>query len=70
MQSELGKPFEIRDIGERLETLCFRVDNLENLISSYNNHNSELQVVTTEQPIDLVNNQEQQVNTFYFCLIK
>ena len=73
MRSKSGKFFEIRDIEEKfekiernerkLETLCSRVDNLENLGSRYNNNNNgELQAVTTEQPSDLGNSQEQQVN--------
>jgi hypothetical protein len=71
VRSKSGKFFEIRDIEEKfekiernerkLETLCSRVDNLENLGSRYNN-NGELQAVTTEQPSDLGNSQEQQVN--------
>ena len=66
---------EIREIEEKLEkieknerklkTLCSRVENLENLSSRYNNTNGELQVMTTEQPSDVGNRQEQQVNTFF-----
>ncbi len=74
MRCKSGKFFEIRDIEEKfekiernerkLETLCSRVDNLENLGSRYNNNNNdELQYVETEQPSDLRNSQEQQVNT-------
>ena len=53
---------EIRDIQEKLETLCSRIDNLENLSSTNNNNNHELKVVTTEQAGDVGNRQEQQVN--------
>ena len=53
---------EIRDIQEKLETLCSRVDNLENLSSRYNNNNGELQVVTTEQLNGVGNRQEPQVH--------
>jgi hypothetical protein len=56
---------EIREIKEKLKTLSSRVDNLENLISRYNNTNGELQVMTTEQPSDVGNRQEQQVNTSF-----
>jgi hypothetical protein len=56
---------EIREIEEKLKTLSSRVDNLENLSSRYNNTNGELQVMTTEQPSDVGNRQEQQVNTFF-----
>ena len=56
---------EIRDIQEKLKTLCARVDNLENLKSTNSiNNNGELQVVTTEQPSDVENTQEQQVTVF------
>jgi len=54
---------EIRDIQEKLETLSSRIDNLESL-SSKNKNNDELQVVTSEQPSDVANRQEQQVFTF------
>ena len=74
MKSKSGKPLEIREIEEKLEkidknerkweTLCSRVENLENLSSRYNNTNGELQVMTTEQPSDVGNRQEQQVNIF------
>ena len=73
MKSKPGKLLEIREIEEKLEmieknerkleTLCSRVDNLENFKRHYNN-NGELQVVTTEQPSDVGNRQEQQVKTF------
>ncbi len=56
---------EIRGIQEKLETLCSRVDHLENLSSTNNNiNNGESKDVTTEQPINLGNRQEQQVYTF------
>ena len=77
MKSKSGKLFEIRDIEEKLEniernerkleTLCSRVDHLENLNSrcnNNNNNNGELQAVTTEQPSDLGSSREQQVNSF------
>ncbi len=62
MKSKSGKRLEIRDIQEKLETLCSRVDNLENLSSRLNKNNGELQVVTIEQPGDV--GQEQQVYSF------
>jgi len=55
---------EIREIKEKLENLCSRVDNLGNLSSTNHNNNSELEVVTTEQPNDVGKTQEQQVYTF------
>ena len=58
------KLLQIRVIQEKLETLCSRVDSLENLSSRYNNNNVELQVVTTEQINDVGNIQEQKVNAF------
>ena len=71
MRSKSGKLFEIGDIEEKLkkiernerklETLFFRVDDLEK--SSYNN--GGIQVVTIAQPIDVANSQVQQVNAFY-----
>jgi hypothetical protein len=65
VKSKTREPLEIRIIQEKLETLCSRVDDLENLSSRYNNNNNgELQVVTTEQPDDFGNRQEQQVYTF------
>ena len=64
MKSKSEKLLEKRDIEEKLETLCSRVDNLESLSSRYNNNNGELQVVTTGQPSDLEDRQEQQVNAF------
>ena len=64
MKSKSEKPLEIRDIQEKLKTLCSRVDHLENLSSTNNKNNGELEVVTTEQPSDVGNRQEQQVNTF------
>ena len=54
---------EIRDIQKKLKTLSSRVDNWENLSSRYNNTNGEIQVMTTEQPSDVGNRQEQQVYT-------
>ena len=62
LKSESEKMLEIRDIQEKLETLCSRVDNLENLSSRYNNNNGELQVVTTEQLNGVGNRQEPQVH--------
>ncbi len=80
MKSKSGKLLEIRDIEEKLEkieknerklvTLCSRIDHLENLSSIINN-NGELQLVTTEQPSDVVNSQEQKVYDFlieYFLI--
>jgi len=64
VKSKSEKLLEKRDIEEKLETLCSRVDNLESLSSRYNNNNGELQVVTTGQPSDLEDRQEQQVNAF------
>ena len=64
MKSKSEKLIEIRAIQEKLETLCSRVDNLENLNSTNNNNNGELQIVTSEQPSDVVNRQEQQVFKF------
>jgi len=74
VKSKSGKLLEIRDIEEKLEkiemnerkleTLCSRVDNLENLSSRYNKNNVELQVINTEQPGDVGKRQEHQVNTF------
>jgi hypothetical protein len=64
VKSKSEKLLEIRDIKEKLETLCSRVDSLENLSSRYNNNNGELQVVTTDQPSDVGNRQEQEVFTF------
>ena len=63
MKSKPAKRLEIRDIQEKLETLCSRIDNLENLSSTNSNISHELQVVTTEQPRDLGNRQEQQINS-------
>jgi hypothetical protein len=64
VKSKSEKLLEIRDIKEKLETLCSRVDSLENLSSRYSNNNGELQVVTTDQPSDVGNRQEQEVFTF------
>ena len=64
VKSKSEKPLEIRDIQEKLETLCSRVDHLENLSSTNIKNNGELEVVTTEQQGDVGNRQEQQVNTF------
>ena len=66
MKSKPAKRLEIRDIQEKLETLCSRIDNLENLSSTNSNISHELQVVTTDQPRDLGNRQEQQVNSISF----
>ena len=70
MKSKSEKLLEIREIQEKLETLCARVDNLENLSSRYNNSNGELQVVTIEQPGDVGNSQKQQVYAFLYYLFK
>jgi len=64
VKSKSGKRLEIRKFEEQLQTLYSRVDNLENLTSRYNSNNEELQVMNTEQPGDVGNRQEQQVNTF------
>jgi len=64
VKSKPKKVLKIREIQAKLETLCSRFDNLENLSSTNNNNSGELQVVTTEQPSDVGNRQEQQVNTF------
>ena len=63
VKSKSEKLLEIRDIQEKLETLCSRVDSLENL-SSTNNNNVESEVMTIEQPSNDGNRQEQQVHTF------
>jgi len=47
----------------KLENLCSRVDYLENFCTRCNNNIGELQPVTDEQPIDLGNSQEHQVNS-------
>ena len=65
MKFKSEKLLEIRVIQEKLETLCSRVDYLENLNSTNNNNSGELQVVTSEQPSDVGNRQEQQVYTFF-----
>jgi len=70
VKSKSEKLLEIREIQEKLETLCARVDNLENLSSRYNNSNGELQVVTIEQPGDVGNSQKQQVYSFLYYLFK
>ena len=64
VKSKSEKLLEIKFIQEKLETLCSRVDYLENLNSTNNNNSGELQVVTSEQPSDVVNRQEQQVFKF------
>jgi len=64
VKSKSGKLLEIRDNQEKLETLCSRIVNLENLNSTNSNNSGELQVVTTEQPSDDGSRQEQQVRTF------
>jgi hypothetical protein len=64
VKSKSEKLLQIRDIQENLNTLCSRVDNLENLSSRINKNNVELQVVTTEQPSSVRNRQEQEVLTF------
>jgi hypothetical protein len=65
---EIEKKFKKIEKNEwKLETLCSRVDYLENLSSRYNNNNGESQVITVEQLIDLGNSQEHQVNSdFWF----
>jgi len=65
VKSKSRKLLEIREIKEKLETLSSRVENLENLSSRQIKNNDELQVVTTEQPSDVGNRQEQQVNIFF-----
>ena len=65
MKSKSGRVSEIRELQEKLGTLCSRVDHLENLSSRYNNNNGELKVVITEQPSDVENRQEQPVYTFF-----
>jgi hypothetical protein len=57
---------EISEIQAKVDTLCSRVDHLENLNSTNNNNNGELELVITEQPSDVGNRQEQQVNTFLY----
>jgi len=65
VKSKSGKLLEIRELQEKLDTLFSRVDNLENLSPTNNNNNTgELQFVTTQQPSDVGNRQEQQVYTF------
>ena len=64
VKSKPKKVLKIREIQAKLETLCSRFDNLENLSSTNSNNSGELQVVTTEQPSDVGNRQEQQVFTF------
>ena len=69
LKSKSGNLLEISDIQEKMDTLCSRVDHLENLNSTNNNNNGELQIETT----DVGNRQEQQVFTFlyyYFYLKK
>ena len=47
---------------QRLDALCSRFDNLENLNSKCNTKNSELEVVLSQQPNEqTVNSQQQQV---------
>jgi hypothetical protein len=73
VKSKPAKLLEIRDIEEKLVTLSSRVDHLENLSSRHNNNKDELQVVTTEQSVDVGKRQEQQVYTFlvlYFFIKK
>ena len=73
MKSKSGRVSEIRELQEKLGTLCSRVDHLENLSSRYNNKNGEQQVVTTEKSSDVGNRQEQQVKAYfdkYFLLTK
>ena len=57
---------EISEIQAKVDTLCSRIDHLENLNSTNNNNNGELELVITEQPSDVGNRQEQQVNTFLY----
>ena len=47
------------------ETLCPRVDTLENLNSKHNKNEAELEVVTTQKTDGFVNRQQQQVNNFF-----
>ncbi len=64
--------FKLKDIEEKLEkierneqrldALCSRFDNLENLNSKFNTNDSELEVVLSQQPNEpTVNSQQQQV---------
>ena len=64
VKSKSGKLLEIRELQEKLDTLFSRVDNLENLSPTNNNNTGELQFVTTQQPSDVGNRQEQQVYNF------
>jgi len=64
VKSKPENVLKIREIQAKLETLCSRFDYLENLNSTNSNNSGELQVVTTEQPSDVGNRQEQQVFTF------
>ena len=64
VKSKSGKLLEIRELQEKLDTLFSRVDNLENLSTTNNKNTGELQFVTTQQPSDVGNRQEQQVYTF------
>jgi hypothetical protein len=59
-----GKLLEIREIQDQLDNLSSRVDNLENFNSTNKSYNDELQIVTSEQPRDVVNRKEKQVFTF------
>ena len=65
VKSESEKLFEIKDIQEKLETLCSRINHLENLSSRNNKKNVDLQFVTTEQQGDVANrHQVYTVNLF------
>jgi hypothetical protein len=64
VKSKSGKLLEIRELQEKLDTLFSRVDNLENLSPTNNNNTGEIQFVTTQQPSDVGNRQEQQVYNF------
>jgi len=64
VKSKSGKLLEIRELQEKLDTLFSRVDNLENLSPTNNNNTGEIQFVTTQQPSDVGNKQEQQVYNF------
>jgi len=64
VESKSGKLLEIREIQDQLDNLSSRVDNLENFNSTNKSYNDELQIVTSEQPRDVVNRKEKQVFTF------
>ena len=65
MKSKSPKLYKIREIQQKLEALCSRVDQFENMRSRNNNNIGELQNETREQPSALGNRQEQQVDNFF-----